>query len=94
MGLTADELLNRPELFVGVVEAIVKADFGRRVTSLTSVFYNLGASFLAFALKKADWVTEEIAIDYSLYPLLTLYYFNASVSIFWWAALIIRKLSY
>jgi hypothetical protein len=52
LGLTAEVLLNSPELLVGVVDATVIADFGLTVNSF--YFVCCGASFLAFALKKVD----------------------------------------
>jgi hypothetical protein len=53
-GFGFTELLKRPELLVGVVDATVLEDFGRICMIYLLICFYLGASFLTFALKKED----------------------------------------
>lgn len=93
LGFTLELLLNRPELFVGVVEATVSADFGLHALTRFSYFFSRGASFLALTLKLVivfDIVSVGLTVSR---PFFSLYYLRAVVSTFWCVALIMRKLS-
>jgi hypothetical protein len=93
LGFTLELLLNRPELFVGVVEATVNADFGLHAFTIFSYFFSRGASFLALTLKLVIvFAMVSVGLTASR-PFFSLYCLSALVSTCWCAALIMRKLS-
>lgn len=75
-------LLNKPELFVGVVEATVKADFGLHTVAVLTGFFSRGASFLALTLKLVIVLVIKSAGLTASRPFFCLYCWSAEVSVF------------